>query len=474
VYFSADKTAVTDGADEADKGTVIDPNYAPDGVGPLATYYWRVDEIVAGGGLQVGDVWSFTTIGPVDDFESYTNEVGTRAFEVWVDGIGFTMPEPGNPGNGTGAAVGHDIWSAGTTYATIMESNTVHGGLQSLPVYYDNTVSPYYSEIERTWPANEDWMTSGADTLTLYVQGPARDFEIRRATPMIDAEVEDLWQTASIQYIDILIDGTAADGPEDSSGSFRTLYDSEYLYVLVDVNDETLVQDSDPAQGWDDDRIELFIDGNNSKDAEQDGQNDYQYCFRWNHGQVETPVEWYRSPASLQGVEYAVATTETGYRFEIKLPWSTMIGGAPEDGDLIGIDVMIGDDDDGGGRDTQVSWHLASGSPHTPSMWGTALIGQASVGASDRLYVALRDAFNRTGIVSNSDPNAITGSDWVEWKIALSDFSDAGVDLASVRTMYIGVGDRVNPAAGEAGMILLDDIYLTKPAPTEDPNDGTG
>jgi len=474
VYFSDSEAAVADGTAEASRGIVEDPNYAPGELQPASTYYWRVDEIGPGGTELAGAVWSFTTILPIDDFESYTNEVGQRVFEVWVDGIGFSLPEPGHPGNGSGAAVGHDIWSIDSPYTTIMEPNVVHSGAQSMPLYYDNGASPYYSEAERTWATGQNWASSGVDALTLHVQGLARDFEIPRGTPVIDGEIEDLWQTASVQYVGIALEGEP-DGPADSSGNFRVLYDSEYLYLVVDVNDEALVQDSDPAQGWLDDRIEVFIDGDNSKDAAQDGQNDYQYCFRWNHGAVETPVEWYRSPGSLAGVEYAVVTTDSGYLFEIKLPWSTMIGGPPEEGQLIGMDVMIGDDDDGGNRDTQITWHLTEGSPHTPSMWGTALVAEAApADGGDLVYVALRDAFNRTAVVANPDPNVVKASDWVEWKISLSEFADAGVDLASVIKMCIGVGDRDVPKPGAGGLIFVDDIYLTKPTPVEEPNDITG
>jgi len=473
VYFSDSETAVVDGAAEADKGIRDDPNYAPGELAPITTYYWRVDEVKAGDVEVAGEVWSFTSILPIDDFESYTNEVGERVFEVWVDGVGFTQPEPGNPGNGTGAAVGHDIWAPETPHETLMETLIVHGGSQSMPLYYNNTASPYYSEAERTWTVAQDWTAGGINTLTLHVRGPAADFVVPRVAPppVIDGEADEIWQTASVQYINITIDGQC-DNAEDCSGSFRVLYDAEYLYLLVDVNDEALVQDSDAAQGWLDDRIEVFIDGDNSKDDAQDGTNDYQYCFRWNHGVVETPVEWYRSPGSLVGVEYAVVTTDSGYLFEIKLPWSTMIGGPVQEGHVIGIDVMVGDDDDGGDRDGQISWHLPAGNPHTPSMWGTALLAEAETHETDVLYVALRDAFNRTAVITHPDPNAAKANEWVEWKLAFSDFAAAGtnLDLASVTKLFVGVGDRSAPKAGGAGLVFVDDIYLSKAAPVEEPN----
>jgi hypothetical protein len=209
--------------------------------------------------------------------------------------------------------------------------------------------------------------TAGAD---VEIPGPPEG-----QTPVIDGVRESMWEFATGQFIEKFMSGEdQVSSPADCSGTWWALADSEYLYVFIDVNDDALVQDSSPDSGWDDDRIEIFIDGDNSKNATPDMINDYQYCFRWNNAEVETPVEWYWRDSGinkLEGMEYGVTDSGTGYCIEVKLPWSTMIGGSPQKGDLIGIDVLIDDDDDGSGRDSQLSWYLESG-PHTPVAWGTA------------------------------------------------------------------------------------------------------
>jgi hypothetical protein len=103
---------------------------------------------------------------PVDDFESYTDDVGSRVFQSWIDGVGYTEPVPGNPGNGSGAIVGN----AAPPFA---EQTIVHGGKQSMPLDYNNVNSPWYSEAERTFAPVQDWTAGGVDTLVLYVEGKA-------------------------------------------------------------------------------------------------------------------------------------------------------------------------------------------------------------------------------------------------------------------------------------------------------------
>ena len=454
IYFSENQAAVADGAAEADRGMVNDPNYAPGELLPVSTYYWRVDEVGPGGTELAGQVWRFTTILPVDDFESYTDDIdaGEAIFQTWIDGVE----------NGTGSYVGYEVAANGT----FSETTVVHGGSQAMPMEYANAAAPYYSEAERAWTTPQNWSVNGADTLTLYVQGPAGDIAVPSVAvpPVLDGEAEDLWQAASVQYVTIPING-AVDGPEDCSGSFRVLYDADYLYAWVEVVDETLIQDSDPAQGWLDDRIEIFIDAKNDKTTTTN-DDDFQYCFRWNFGEVEIPVEWYHSPESLAGVEYAVVTTESGYLFEIALPWLAIRGESPQAGYAFGIDVVINDDDDGGDRDTQLATYVeGTDNPHTPNLWGTALLADPTADGAEPLYVALADTSNRTGVVVHPDPEVVKAMSWVEWVIPLSEFADAGVNVAAVRTMYIGVGDRANPTPGGEGMIYVDDIYLTRPAP---------
>jgi hypothetical protein len=60
-------------------------------------------------------------------------------------------------------------------------------------------------------------------------------------------------------------------------------------------------------------------------------------------------------------------------------------------------------------------------------------------------------------------PNAAAAAatQWTQWKIALSSFT--GVNAAKIKTLTIGLGDRSSPKKGGAGLLYIDDIWITRP-----------
>ena len=154
LYFGDSLADVKDGAADTDKGTLQETTFAPGPLDPLATYFWRVDEIAPAGAVETGDVWTFTTFSVVDDFESYTDEEGSRIYEAWADGWV----------NDSGSLVGY-------LEAPFAEQTIVHSGTQSMPLDYNNVNAPYYSEASLTWGSPQDWTAGDADTLVLYVSG---------------------------------------------------------------------------------------------------------------------------------------------------------------------------------------------------------------------------------------------------------------------------------------------------------------
>jgi hypothetical protein len=99
--------------------------------------------------------------------------------------------------------------------------------------------------------------------------------------------------------------------------------------------------------------------------------------------------------------------------------------------------------------------------------WQTAGIGatQPEGNAPEPLYVGIEDSAGRLAIVAHPDAAATARPEWQEWRIPLSSF--AGVSLANVETMMIGVGNRESPTAGGAGLIFIDDIQFGHPSDAE-------
>jgi hypothetical protein len=90
--------------------------------------------------------------------------------------------------------------------------------------------------------------------------------------------------------------------------------------------------------------------------------------------------------------------------------------------------------------------------------------GQVGNG-QDHLYVAIEDSAGRIAVVTHPDLKAVLATRWQRWRIPVADVRAAGVDVAAVQKMVIGVGDRNNPKPGGTGKIYIDDIQLTKRMP---------
>jgi hypothetical protein len=154
LYVGASLDDVTNGAAATDKGELDATTFALTGLDSVTTYYWRVDEVGAGNVVKTGPVWSFTTFLPVDDFESYTDDEGSRIYETWVDG--WT--------NNTGSTVGN-------TTAPFAEQTIVHSGKQAMPMDYNNVKTPFYSEAYEEFSPVQNWTANELANLILNFRG---------------------------------------------------------------------------------------------------------------------------------------------------------------------------------------------------------------------------------------------------------------------------------------------------------------
>ena len=221
--------------------------------------------------------------------------------------------------------------------------------------------------------------------LSLVSRVPAQDVVIPSpgSMPVLDGRIDEVWFFSTEQTMENTVADNAPSSPTDCSGSWRALWNWEYLYVLVEVTDDTLTNDSGGGNNkWNDDSVEVYVDGDNAKRTSVD-ENDHQYTFWWDNEVLQEPSALHNGAPSLVGIEYAVATTDDGYLFEIKLPWMSIMGEPATPGQPIGFDVWINDDDDGDGRDSQVSWYSTDGNGwQDPSVWAVAALEASNKAAN--------------------------------------------------------------------------------------------
>ncbi|MCP4450428.1 MAG: discoidin domain-containing protein, partial [Planctomycetes bacterium] len=176
IYIGTDADAVADGT--APSVTTATNSLALDSLDAQLgeTYYWRVDEVNDAEETTVwaGPVWNLGVIGAlvVEDFEAYGNLSPDRPFQTWLDGFGYSADEffpVEYPGNGTGAGIGHDIWTLTSPHydGDIMETRgTIFGSTQAMPFYFDGA-----SQTDRQFAPAQDWTLAGITTLSIAVRG---------------------------------------------------------------------------------------------------------------------------------------------------------------------------------------------------------------------------------------------------------------------------------------------------------------
>jgi len=186
------------------------------------------------------------------------------------------------------------------------------------------------------------------------------------SAPGINGSEGAIW-TPAIQYdITQPIDGSASNAG-DFSAYYKVIWDKNNLYAVINVSDDFLINDSQVGLESFDDGIELYLDIGNDKSLSYDGVDDHHFLFRWND-----PNVYHISAGQLNptGAVAGFMNTANGYTFEVLLPWS-LIGNGVQ-GNIIGIDVQVNDDDNGGDdREARIGWNAATTSVDAnPSLFG--------------------------------------------------------------------------------------------------------
>ena len=427
VYFGTDRQAVAGGTVPA--ATASATTFHPDPLDFGRTYYWRVDEVDTA--TYPGETWSFSTCeyAVVENFESYTDNEGSRIFDTWIDG--WT--------NATGARVGY-------AQSPFSEHAVVHGGGQSMPLEYNNAKTPFYSEAGRTFGTPQNWMAQGADTLSLYLHGYPLGFVDKGGNAFaLTNSGTDVWDLF-----------------DQFRFAFQRLSGSGSIVARVDSVQR--------AHAWS--KAGVMI--RESLDA----GSRHAFCLitpdNGKAFQNRRETGGFSANSNTLGfaAPYWVKLVREGDRFSAYhspdgVPWTLQAISADTGNPqtiFMAKDVYIGlavTSHNGTAYCTAEFSHVATTGAVT-GPWQSLSIGVTQPSnAPAPLYLVVEDDTGKSAVAKHLDPAATQLMPWVEWKVPLSGFT--GVNLAKVKKMRIGVGDRKNPAAGGSGLIFIDDIGVGHP-----------
>jgi len=478
-------------------------SYDPDGLLEFdQTYYWRIDEVNAAPDFTIykGNVWSFTTepfAYPVEGVTATSNTTSKAA-----EGPENTVNGSGLNDLGEHSTIASHMWlgsPAGDEAPWIQyEFDRVYK-LHEVDVWNYNVefelvlgfgiknMTVEYSEDGTTWTALGDVELAQATAKSTYTANTTIDFGglavkyVRftinsgfGALPQYGlAEVQFLYIPAQARYPEPA-DG-ATDVDVEAVLSWRAGREAALHEVYLST-DETAVVDGTALV----DTVDTASYATEPLDLGT--------MYYWKIDEVneaDAVASWEGSVWSFMTQEYATiddfesyTEDEGGRVFDVWID-----GWTNETGSVVGyLDAPFVERKDVHGGKQSMPLEYSNGSAPFYSeisrSW-TAAEDWTAGGAdslrlyfqgqttneAETLYVALEDRSGNVAVAVHPDPEAMLATGWQEWTIALSEFG--GVDAASVETLYIGFGDRDNPASGGRGTVLIDDIGYGRPAATD-------
>ncbi len=444
LYLSSDANAVTHGTAAAKTLTEPSFNLTALDLGYGRTYYWKVDEVneAANPTSWEGDLWSFSTpaYGAVDDFESY-NDTCKRVFFAWLDGFGYSASADcglaASAGNGTGSTVGN-------TNPPFSERMIVHGGSKSMPMWFDNTKGPFYSEALHEWQTPQAWSTGGSNTLVVYLRGDAAAFvETSPGTVIMNGTGTDIWTNSDqfrFAYKSLKGNGSIVAKLESVTNTHEWAKAGVMIRESVaSGSPHAFVAVTPTATHGVSYQCRPTMDGT-SESADV----------------ASTPLpQWVK--VSRNGNSLTAQCSADGETWKDIVPTNPVTIAMANDV-FIGLAVTS----HAAGVVCGAKFSGVSTTGNVSGQWQVAEVGTSQVAGNpfEAFYAAVEDSAGRAKAVQSTDPTQIATGAWQEVQIPLTDFSSAGVDLSHIKKLYLGIGDRNSPKVGGVGKVYIDDIRL--------------
>lgn len=193
---------------------------------------------------------------------------------------------------------------------------------------------------------------TGPDAAPTVAEGTLQSFPLT-TTLQLDGDLDAAWLEHAFISYDIDQAGQLLSIPgyaPDAVLRFASRYDADKVYFFFEVSDDLLVSDSSSV--YNDDSIELYIDGLNDRSGPF-GDDDHWLVI----GETGSYQSLGTNNIAIAGF---IKTTSAGYNIEISLDRAEL--GAAANASNLGFNIGINDDDGMGqpGIDAYGLWHLPS------------------------------------------------------------------------------------------------------------------
>jgi hypothetical protein len=240
---------------------------------------------------------------------------------------------------------------------------------------------PEAPSIDGILDSDEGWAWAGGAAQNFWSVRYDEGLEdLLRGGGFGDGQPDDIWDDTDIQF-----------------NMYAGVFESD-LYVAVEVTDDWVVNDnaeanSEDGHTWEDDSVEVFIDGDNSNYQERNTagipeivDTGGQFVISANNARRDKEAG---DPSFGENADwYAKADlTDSGYVAEFRI--SLDVIGNPEPGQAIGFSIGVNDDDQTSRR--QIMW---AGSPHHESTYGNLLVGERTYTAPKTSHPTLDGKVN--------------------------------------------------------------------------------
>ncbi len=490
VYFGDNFDDVNNATDAQPQ---LETTYDPGLLGSEKVYYWRVDEFDTSGAMHKGNVWSFTTMRAGGGLRAeYYSDTGLKTLVL-------TRVDP---------AI-HFNWGTGSPDPLVPADNfsVRWTGEFVVPFTSSWTFTANCDDCVRLWVNDQllfdKWgQQSGVEwtgTLDL-AEGQKYNITMEYYENSGDARAILYWNTPAAltpyQPKQIIPQGAfsqpvKARNPKPANGAVDVLQTSTLSWSAADAAashdvyfgaDANAVRDANASSPEYQGSMDL---GSESYDP---GELEWNTTYYWRVDEVEadgtirTGSLWRFTAANFLVVDdFETYDDDEAGGTAIFQTWidgmengtTSYVGYPNSNNGTFGETVVI----HGGAQSMPLSYNN-SGTPcyaQTDRTWDTAqdwtLNGMDTLvlyvrgtlaNASEPLYVAVEDSNGNTATVVQSDSRVLTTETWTEWKIPLSQFTSAGVNVTRVKKLHIGVGSATSPVQGGTGVIYVDDIRVTK------------